>query len=68
MLPFAGAFNGSKARFVRVTDGPFKISRLFVDSGIGREFYPGSSLLREMEKDRAATMLAGDGEAHWVLL
>jgi hypothetical protein len=68
MLPFARAFNGSKACFVRVTDGPFKISRLFVDSGISREFHPGSSSLREMEKDRTATMLADDGEAHWVLL
>jgi hypothetical protein len=67
-LPFAGAFNGSKARFVRVTDGLFKISRLFVDSGIGRELHPGSSSLREMEKIWAAAMLAGDGEAHWVLL
>jgi hypothetical protein len=61
-------FNGSKARFVRVTDGPFKILRLFVDSGIGREFHARSSSLQEMEKDQAAAMLAGDGEAHWILL
>ena len=66
MLPFAGAFNGSKACFVRVTDGSFKISRLFVDSDVGRELRPGSSSLREMEKDRATAMLVG--EAHWVLL
>ena len=65
---FLSAFNGSKSCFVGVTNGSFKISRLFVDSGIGREVHPGSSSLREMEKDRAVAMLVGNGEAHWVLL
>ena len=51
-----------------VTNGSFKISRLFVDSGVGRELHHGSSSLKEMEKDRAVAMLVGNGEAHWVLL